>query len=804
MNFGIAARQRIRDWRTSIAFITVIGVAVTVGGTWIAIAYPLLNGALPFPKADRLVAIETIRQSGERGGLSWMAVEDLRGGSVDLIAGFLPRTWGLQTEIHGHVEVVLSQQVTSEFFKVLGANVALGEPLAPEHEHVGNQAWVWFSHAAWLRFLGGEANPANKIVWLNAVPYRVGGVLQKSFDFPHQGKSTDIYIPLNRADYWNSRGGGGLGAIAMLKPGIRIERFQSELAVRTAALASQFPAANHDVRFAATSISSFLLGGRLLLLHWLMIAALLLLLVAMANASGIWLAQWLRQQRRVSIQLCLGASKWRILAEQTAQVLLLGGAASAMGLVGVVLFLGALRASSLFDPELARFELWQKANLDAPTAVSLVLITLITSIVSGILPLLTIHGGAMQQLHAGGRTATGRSSRRLRVALAAAQLTITGTLAYAGIMAGRNVQTLLLTDRGFRTEQVLVSGIGISEAKYNTDEKIIRFHQQAIAELKHLPGVIDSAGGVSLPVSGSRTRFLIDGENAPPEQQLMTRIGVASPELLPLLGIPCLHGRLFTAADRWNSPRVALVNQAFVDRYLSGDRDPLAHHLRFSFHNGFAAKPYAEHQIVGVIGNTLNRDLAVETEPQIVISSDQMAFEGFQYFLRSSLPAAAQQKEVQEAIWRVDPEVQRVSLRPLLDQVERSLVSRRLLVWLLNIFGGIAVIVVVFGLASTLSATFLEMTRELGIRSALGASQFSLAFESVRWAALAILLSELLTAPISAALGHIIILDRSPAGWDAVSWIGASAVLGLIGMAVAFAPARNAATIDPSVTLRSN
>ncbi len=732
-----------------------------------------------------------------------MDLEDLRGGSVEAIAGFLPRTWGMQMEGHGHVEVVLSQQVTGEFFKVLGTEMALGEPLRVEHEHAGKQAWVWFSHAAWLRFLGGDAKLANRLVWLNAVPYRVAGVLPKSFDFPLGGESPDIYIPLNRSNYWKSRGGGGLGVVARLKPEVRIEGFRAELAVRANTLASQFPSTNREIRFEAVSITSFLLGNRLLLLRWLMLAVLLLLLVAMANASGIWLAQWLRQQRRVAIQLCLGASKWRVVREQAAQLLLLGAAAAALGLAGVVLLLSALRASALFDPELARFELWQQARLDAPAVFFIVLITLTTSLLSGMLPLLAVAGGAIERPLTGGRTATGRSSRRLRVALAAAQLTITGALAYAGIMIGHNIRTLLLTNRGFRTGQILVSGIGISEAKYDTDEKMIGFHQHAIAELKRIPGVTDAAGGVSFPVSRSRTRFLVDGESAPREQQRMARIGVASYGLPSLLGVACVHGRLFTTADRWNSPKVALVNQAFVDRYLSDNRDPLLRRIRFAFYNGFATKPYEEHQIIGVIGNTLNRDLALETEPQIVISSDQMAFEGFEYFVRSSLPAAGLQKEVQEAIWRVDPEVQRVRLRPLVDQLEQSLVSRRRLVWLLDAFGCIAMVVVVFGLASTLSATFLEMTRELGIRSALGAPWFRLAFESVRWAALAVLLSELLTAPISIVLGRFIVLDQSPAGWDVGSWMGASAILGIIGIAAAVVPARDAASIDPSVTLRA-
>ena len=154
MNLGFAVRQRLRDWRTSVAFIAVIGLAVTLSGTWIAIAHPLLSGALPFPGADRIVAIESFKR-GERNGLTWMDLEALRDGSVESIAGFLPRTWGLRTERHGHVEVVLSLQVTGEFFRTLAVDMVRGEPLAPQHEEAGNQALVWFSHEAWQRLLGG-------------------------------------------------------------------------------------------------------------------------------------------------------------------------------------------------------------------------------------------------------------------------------------------------------------------------------------------------------------------------------------------------------------------------------------------------------------------------------------------------------------------------------------------------------------------------------------------------------------------------------------------------------------------------
>ena len=158
-----ALRQRLRDWPSSLAFVAVIGSALALAGAWLAIARPLRQ--LPFAQPDQLVAIETLKK-GEAGGATWAYLVDLRMGSV---------TWGLQTAPHGHIEVVLSQQVTGEFFAALGVMPYLGEPLTQRHEQSGNQQWVWFTHASWRRLLGGAPDAPGKLVWINSVPYRVGG-----------------------------------------------------------------------------------------------------------------------------------------------------------------------------------------------------------------------------------------------------------------------------------------------------------------------------------------------------------------------------------------------------------------------------------------------------------------------------------------------------------------------------------------------------------------------------------------------------------------------------------------------------
>src|SRR4051812_5846578 len=215
MWLSIAIRHRLRDWPTSLAFTLVIGAAIAVAGAWLAIASPLLTGAIPFAEPDRVVAIESIKR-GQTGGVSWQDIEDIRVPSIEHIAAFSPRTWGLQTEPHGHVDVVLSLQVTPEFFQVLGLNIRADEPDT-----------VWFSYTAAQRFRPGHT------VHINAVDYRVAGVLPRAFDLPRNGQSPDIYTPLNRAEYCCQRGGGASGGVARLKPNVARTQFDSELDARS-------------------------------------------------------------------------------------------------------------------------------------------------------------------------------------------------------------------------------------------------------------------------------------------------------------------------------------------------------------------------------------------------------------------------------------------------------------------------------------------------------------------------------------------------------------------------------------------
>lgn len=809
--FRSALRLRLRNWTASLCYVAVVGAAITLVAAWTAISSPLLRGATPYVKSHQLIAVSSWK-AGQSNGLAWGDIDDFRSVSVTTIAGFLPRTWALQTEPHGHVEVALSLQVTGQFFRVLGVQPWIGTPLSREYEQIGNQNWAWLSYESWVRYFGGGRNLGDRKVWINSVAYRVAGVMPRGFVFPHDGENPDIYIPLNRAVYcciqeadtkgaiW--RGSGPLWVIARMTDGVTRRQFDAELKTRSQVLATVFPS-DRDTVFAAQDLAPFLLGDRLRMLQWFGIAAGIFFLIGNANAGGIWLAQWRRYQRQVSIQLSLGAPVRRIFADQLAQTAILALAAGIIGLIGANLLLTAIRYSPLLGPELNHLELWSKARLDPLTVVAALAATIFASLVTASLPLLFTRWDSLRgTLLANPGSGTGRSANKLRVALAIAQLTLTAVLSYAGILVARNIHVLLATSRGFQTEHILQAGIGISESRYNTDERMIDFHRRAIEELRRVPGVMDAGGGVDVPVSKNRTRFLLDDETLSKSQQPVALLGIASPTLLPMLGVPLLRGRMFEEADRWQSPHVALVNEAFEARYLRG-RNPIGRSLRIGFYNGFAAKPYGSYTIVGVIANTHNRYFMDQPDPQIVISSTQIALEGFRYFVKTTLPASELLDGVRKAIWKVDPEVERVRLTPLEAFLERALVTRRTVATLAGWFAALAVLVVGFGVSASLSATFQEQLRDLSIRAALGATGVRLAYESVKWGAISVAVSWFLALPLSFAVSTKLVLDGIRFRWDLESWMGVGLVLGVVGLAAAYLPARRSALVDPATMLRS-
>jgi predicted permease len=785
-----ALRERRRDWRVTAAFCGVLGSALAVAAACISLAWPLLWESLPFPDASRIAAICSAKK-GVAGGVSWGDANDLRERvpSIERVAVYSARTWGVQTEQHGHVEVLLSAMVTGEFFEVLGLRPSLA---ATENE-------VWLTDAAATRLFGRSETALNGTLWINAAPYRVTGVLPAQFRFPMAEGAPDLIIPLARADYCCARGGGAQQAIARLRdPG----RFGAELRVASNALAAEFPATNSAVQFVPVSFREHLFGPRLPAVRWILAGALCLVLIAAANGSGIWMARWLKVRRDAAIRLSLGASAARLAAIRATEGALAGLVAGAFGVALATMLLRVLDAVPLLHERLQAFAVWRPLSLAPPAIATALGAGVCAGLMAALLPHLAVM---VRLLREGTRESMSAhpAARRVRLVLTAVQLSVTAILGWTAIAIGQNVHTLLTAPRGFETAQTLIAGIGVPEARYNTDEKMTAFHDAVIAHLQAVPGVSAAAGGAQVPQSAMRTRFLRDGETLPRERQPIARIGVASSGLLPLLGVPVRRGRGFTADDRWGAPRVALVNEAFVRAYLADAADPLREGLRPSFYNGFAMKPYTRFQIVGIIADTRNDAMLVEPQPQIVIPAAQIAMEGFVYYVKTPLPAASMNSGLREAIWAVDPAIERVTFRPLDDYLDRGLAERRALGGFGLAVALLAALIVGAGLYASLAASLIESGKELAIRAALGATPARLAMESMRWALLAVGVAGAVTAVAVPFVAASVQLEKAVLRATPSSAMMCLLAMGIIMVAAAFRPVWKAAFTAPVEVLRA-
>jgi hypothetical protein len=513
------------------------------------------------------------------------------------------------------------------------------------------------------------------------------------------------------------------------------------------------------------------------------------------------MTRWLRTRRHLAIRLSLGASALRLAAIRAAEGALAGLAAAGVAVAAASLLLRTLVAVPFIADRLESFAVWRPIAIEpvvgwtalaAGAAIGLAAASLSHLAVAGRLARLGVREGL----------ATHAAVRRTRTVLTAIQLAITAIAGWTAIAIGENAHRLLTADRGFETAHTLIAGVGVPEARYDSDARMTAFHADVIEQLAAVPGVVGAGGGVNVPVGNLRTRFLRDGETLARDQQPFARIGVVTPELLPLLRIPLRRGRGLTGDDRLDAPRVALVNEAFVRAHLADAIDPLREGLRLSFYNGFAMKPYTRFQIIGIVGDTRNDTLLVDPQPQIYIPAAQIAMEGFFYVVRSDRSAESILQELTEAVWRVDPAIERVRFRPLSDYVEQALVDRRVV----SVFGLIVLIVAATiaaaGLYASLSASLLESTRALAIRAALGATRTRLIGASLRWAFVAAALAIVTTAVAVPVVASRVRLEKASLQPTPTSVLLLAIVMGAVTAAAALRPARRAASVSPADVLR--
>lgn len=748
----------------------------------------------------------------------WKQVEERQQGFSSVAA------WGGDMENlanGGEVDLAEAMWVSGDFFKALGVQAFLGRLISPMDDPEGCSGAVNLSYAFWQQRYGGDASVIGKTLTLQGHTFPIIGVTPPSFYGVSVGDHFDLAVTLcaepiidgqyNRITGPRPRESWWLSLIGRLKPGWSLARTGAQLAaIAPAALQETIPPQydaegvkkyleyKFEARPAANGFSQMRRNASTPLDLLLGLSGLVLL-IACANLANLLLARATGREREVAVRLALGATRRQLVLQWLSESALLALAGAVCG--G---FLAASLSHFLINfistPDNPIF-------LDMPTdwrvlgfAAGL---AILTTILFGLAPALRagrIPPGAA--LKSGGRAMTaGREHFRLQHILVASQVALSVVLLAGALLFARSLRNLTTRQLGFQKNNVLVANLDTTRLKLSPaqDEQLNR---DLLERIRALPGI--AAAGISIrsPMSGSSSNnwVLDDKGNHPNGASWLDYI---SPGYFRTLEIPFLAGRDFSFDDTATSPKVAIVNQTFVTKFLKGVKDPIGQSFR-KWEPPGQPEPY--YRVVGLVPDSVYDDLHQPMVPVMyfprVQNNHPEIFEGETFLIRSRGGMAGMVNTVKETVEGTNSQID-IQFKTLSTQIHDTLIQDELMATLCGFFGGLAVLIAAMGLYGVISYTVSQRTNEMGIRMALGAQPAGLIRMILGEIGVLIGIGIFAGAAITLAGGKAASsLLYGLTGRDPWTLVFASVLLAAFGFVASFIPARRATKVDPVVALR--
>jgi putative ABC transport system permease protein len=440
------------------------------------------------------------------------------------------------------------------------------------------------------------------------------------------------------------------------------------------------------------------------------------------------------------------------------------------------------------------------AHLDGRVLTFSIGLSVATAFLFGLLPAIRASRIDLQaSLHGDRRktaNAPGAFARRLLVAADVAMAVV--LLIGAGLMI-KSVGRLLGVNPGFDPDRVLTMQISMVGAAYAKDEAVAAKTDEMIARLQALPGVEFAAAAGQIPLGGNGDTwgFHIEGRAAGPDDPDVERYSV-TPQYFSVMRIPLHRGRLFTDADRAGAQNVILIGEQTA-RTLWPDADPIGQQVTI----GGPQSP--TRTIVGIVGDVRHRDLAVAPTLQMYVPQAQVTDSFLTIVIRSGGDAAMLGNGARRAIWSVASDVPVYEVAPMSELVGRSVGSRRFVMVLLELFGAVALLMTAIGVYGVISYSVAERTREIGIRSALGAGPRDIV-RLVVGGGLAVVCAGLAVGVV-VALAATRFLESSlynVSATDPATFAGVAGLLLLVALMAQAVPIVRAMRVDPAIALRQD
>jgi putative ABC transport system permease protein len=758
---------------------------------------------LPYRDPARLVWLWSMRPDGTRFPFAIQDVVDLRERSTafDTIAAM--GNWSVAFTGGGAPERLQGLRVTPALFGALGMQPAAGRLLRDGDDTAGRV--VVITHGFWTRRFGADPSVIGRSLSLNGASYEVVGVLPPTFTMPVA--ASEVVVPLVEAEVRRAEGATSfLRIVGRLKDGVTVRQAEAQVTRIAAELQTLRPATNaRKAGIAVDRLHDAIAGNNAATLRMLLAAVLIVLLLVAVNLAGLSLARASSRQRELAVRVALGADRLAITRQLVAESVL---PAAISGVLGVLF--GEWGARVLLSAAPTALPRADEIGINGDVALFALAITVATGIAIGLIPALQIRRlSASDDLRGAGRATAGRRALMIRRLLVGVQVAVSLVLLVAIGLLVRSLRIAQAVDPGFAPEHALTMRLALPRTRYVDRADILAFQQRLEQRLRALPGV-RAVGGVNvLPLSGAQASvdFAVVGRPIPSDRLSTAEYRMITPSYLDAAGIHLTSGRRFTDRDVSPAADVAIVNQTMVDRLFQG-RSPIGEHLHIQPETAAIARIV---EIVGVVRdvkhfsleNPPNMDLYVPVGqvPQafmVWLANNQF------WVLRTEGNPMALADAARAGLAEADSEVPAI-VRTFEQAVERSLAARRFNLILISLFGYAALVLTACGIYAV-SAQGVELRRrELGIRSALGASPRSLVTQVLGADAKVVVIglaAGLLIARL--ASGAAAKLTFGVRATDPMTYAAVAALLAAVAAAACALPAVRAGRTDPIRVLRSD
>jgi predicted permease len=728
----------------------------------------------------------------------------------------------LTVRYNGQPERASAELVSGTFFSTLGVQPILGRALTQDDDRVSASPAAVISYGYWQRRFGADSAVVGRTITVNGAALTIVGVSPPEFFGIQPGRAVEVWVPLHMrplmegqstSTIFTDRDTWWVVVVGRLKPGVTAEMARADLElilqqniasdVKSDTKAEVIP--HIDVQPGSNGLSE-LRNQFSESLFILMTVVALVLLIACANVAGLLLARAASRQKEIAVRLAVGAPRGRLVRQLLTESLLLAGLGGAFGL------LLAYWGSHLMAMTLAmgRDPVTLTVTPDLRVLGFAVLVSVLTAILFGLSPALrSTRVDLAPALKGACENSSDRMPSRRRMGLGLGQGLVALQVALSLVLllgAGLFVRTLTNLEKvktGFDARNLLLFGVDPTQDGFK-DRRLAAFYVEFSRRLRLLPGVRSVSMSQATLISGGVSSLTIKLQGYVPkpgekDDNVKVSVNWVGPNFFETLGIPLMLGRTLGETDRDETPRVAVVNQQFVRKYL-GDANPLGRRLGSN-----EDKNHRDFEIVGVVGDAKFDSLRNDVPPTIYFALLQEMEElgSVHYEIRTVGNPMDMAKAVRQVAQEMNANLPLYDLTSQTNQIDQGLFRERLFAWLTSLFGALAGLLACIGIYGIVSFAVSRRTREFGVRIALGARTSHL-FAMVIGQGMKVtafgLVAGLALALAATRLMKSLLFGVTPAD----PWTFGTVTLMLIGVVflACWLPARRATKVDPMTALR--